>query len=223
MARNINVSAEKLTGFADSISEFSKCIYHDCAELRSCFQKLNDTIDQETSNILHAAVKGIEDILQENQDALNNLETRVRDYARLVDRLKKTAKEDERPAVKNTPKEKMAGTLMGLVMHEHLKATDSEFQTVGGYALNKAKNIADVAVTAVEAVTGVQITPELAHPDKATINRQLDDAIKMIDGQMALNPSNRIIRGPTPIPQEQIDSHTLVIDDPYDPWGKQQK
>ena len=223
MARNINVSVEALTGFADSISEFSESIYHDCAELRSCFQKLNDTVDQETSDILHAAVKGIEVILQENQDALHNLETKVRNYAQLVDQLKKTAKEGHDPAVKNTPKEKMAGALMGLVMHEHLKAADSEFQTVGGYALNKAINMANTAVAAIETVTGVQITPNLAPTDQAAIDGQFDDAVKMIDGQMALDPSNRINREPTPIPQEQIDSHTLVVDDLDNFWGEQQK
>ena len=213
MAININVSVEELTGFADSISEFSKCIYHDCAELTSCFQKLNDTIDQETSDIFCASVKSIETILQENQNVLHDLETKVRNYAQLVDQLKKTAKEGHGPAGKNTPKEKMTGALLGFVMHEHLKAADSEFQTVGGYALNKAIKMADAAVAAIGAVPGVQITPNLAPTDQAAINNQFDDAVKIIDGQMALDPSNRINREPTPIPQEQIDSHTLVIDD----------
>ena len=76
-----------------------------------------------------------------------------------------------------------------------------------------------IFASVVEAISGAAIKPKLVPTDEAYIDGQVDNAIKLIDGQIALKHPQKVIdRSGTSIPQEQIDSHTLVIDDASEPW-----
>lgn len=64
-------------------------------------------------------------------------------------------------------------------------------------------------------------TSQLLPTDETHIDDQVDNAIKLIDGHIALrNPQKVIDRSGTKIRLEQIDAHKLVIDGANEPWKK---
>ena len=214
----IAVSPEQLEAFAGQIEGFKKAVISECEYLQQQADAIRPFVDETTGLALVRPVKEIVGIVTEKEDSLKELINNAYTYAGAVRNIqRKIASEKE---YQNTLKEKTCGLVCSAVMHEHIKAADSEYQTVEGYMIGRAKSIIDGVTTAVEAVTGVALKPQLVSTDEAHIDNQVDNAIKLIDGQIALeNPQKRINRNGN-IPQEQVDSHTLVIDDANEPWKK---
>lgn len=91
MGINVNVSVEELRKFADYVSDFSKYIDGDCAELQSSAASLAATMDEESIASISATVNQIAKILSDQGPALVNLEQKIRNYADFVARLKAAA------------------------------------------------------------------------------------------------------------------------------------
>ena len=218
----IAVSPEQLEAFACQIEGFKKAVISECEYLQHQADAIRPFVDETTGRALARPVKEIAGIVTEKEDSLKELINNAYAYAGAVRNIqRKIAAEKEH---QNTLKEKTCGLVCSAVMHEHIKAADSEFQTVEGYMIGRTKSIIDGVTTAVEAVTGVALKPQLVPTDEAHIDDQVDNAIKLIDGQIALqNPQKVIDRNGTKIPQAQIDSHTLIIDDVTEPWNNSNK
>lgn len=211
----IAVSPEQLEAFARRIEEFKRKIALECDLLQQQADKLRPFVDETTALALVRPIKEIISIVEDNESSLKGLTDNAYAYAGTVRNIQRKIETEHR----NTAKEKACGIACGVIMHEHIKAADSEYQTMGGYMISKTKSIVDGVASVVEAISGVTIKPQLVPTDEAHLDGQMDNAIKLIDGQIALeHPQKRIDRSGTPIPQEQIDSHTLVIDDASEPW-----
>lgn len=216
MAKRINVSIEELIEFADYVKSFSQNILDDCDELKSAFCKIEVTLDDETRGIFATFVRSIETTLSENADKLNEVEQSARQYAGVVKLLQEKMNSDQT----NTAKKVVASGIMGAVMHEHIKATDSEYQTMDAYRRGKGISALKIANTVSEFVGLItnQSTPTL--PDETI--EFLSNANSLQDGEdFAKNPQKRINRSATDIPKDQIESHTLIIDDANEPYEKQ--
>ncbi len=211
MAKRINVSFEELTKLADYIHEFIQNIDCDCTELKLAFNKLHGTLDHETSDAFHLYIKNIENVLLEKKDTLNELESQIRQYAGFVALLNKSVKKNSPTTHKNTPKEKLAGVALSAAMEVHSQAIDSGMETTKGYVLKKA-------VSGAVSVLGNILGADMAYTDEKQVEEMMDNIFGGIDRHLATDHSNRINRSPSPVPQEQIDSHTLIIDDPDNPW-----
>lgn len=218
----IAVSPEQLEAFACQIEEFKKAVISECEYLQQQADAIRPFVDETSGLALVRPVKEIVGIVTEKEDSLKELINNAYAYAGAVRSIqRKIAAEKEH---QNTLKEKTCGLVCSAVMHEHIKAAESEFQTVEGYMIGRTKSIIDGVTTAVEAVTGVALKPQLVPTDEAHIDDQVDNAIKLIDGQIALqNPKKVIDRNGAKIPQAQIDSHTLIIDDVTEPWNNSNK
>ncbi len=208
----IAVSPEQLEAFADKIEKFKKDIMSECEYLQQQADVIKPFVDETTGLALLLPAKEIVGVVAEKEDLLKELINNAYAYAGTVrDIQRKIAAEK---AHQNRLKEKACGTACSVVMYEHIKAMDSEYRTMDGYAISRAKSIIDGVTTAAEAVTGVTLKAQLVPTDEAHIDGQIDDAIKLIDAQIALCTPNKVInRSGTAIPQEQVDSHTLVIGD----------
>lgn len=215
----IAVSPEQLEAFAGQIEGFKKAVMSECEYLQQQADAIRPFVDETIGLALAHLVKEIVSIVTDKEDSLKELIDSAYAYAGVVRNIQRRIEAEK--AHQNTLKEKAGGITCGVVMHEHIKAVDSEYQTVDGYLIGRAKSIIDGVATAVEAVTGVAIKPQLVPTDEEHIDRQVDDAIKLIDSQNALNNPQKVIdRSETTIPQDQIDSHTLVVDDANETWKK---
>ena len=216
MAKQVNVSAEELMKFSEEINSFSKHIEENCAGLNSVFCKVEGMLDSETGGIFASFLEKIQRMVQEKQPTLTDLESRVQQYAGFVTQLGKTLGPDR----KNTPREQVAGWASGMVMRDHIQAADSPYQTVDAYRIAKTKTAVEVVSAAIEKVTGVSLKPALSPVGDAHVNAQFDTALELIDGQIALeHPERKIHRSGTPVPQKQIEQHTLLVNDIDDLWG----
>ena len=208
----IAVSPEQLEAFAGKIEEFKKAITIECESLQQQANALLPFFDETAGFALTRPTKEIVSIVTAIEDSLKELINNAYTYAGAVRNIQRKLEADQ--ANKNTLKEKACGIACGVVMNEHIKAADSEYQTVEGYMIGKTKSIVDGVASVVETISGVTIKPQLVPTDEAHIEGQVDNVIKLVDGQIALKHPQKVIdRSGTPIPQEQIDSHTLVIDD----------
>ena len=88
MSITINVSVDELIRFADDISNFSKYIDGDCAELEASLTQLAATMDDESVAQITYSAKQISKILMDQGPVLDNLEEKVREYAESVRRIK---------------------------------------------------------------------------------------------------------------------------------------
>lgn len=88
---NVHVSVDELKRFADYISNFSKYIDSDCQELRTAVNILASTMDEESIAAISSTVNAITKIITEQEPALNNLQSKVMNYAEFVARLKAAA------------------------------------------------------------------------------------------------------------------------------------
>lgn len=213
----IAVSPEQLIAFACKVKEFKRTIILECESLQQQADAIRPFVDERAGLALVRPVEEIINIVTDKEDSLKEIIYNAYAYAGAVHNIQqKLTAERER---QNALKEKICGIACGAVMHERIKAADSDYQTMNGYTIGKIKSIVDGAATAVEVGTGVAIKPQLAPTDKAHIDGQVDNVIKLIDSQIALKNLNKVIdRSGTPIPQEQIDSHTLVVDHANEPW-----
>lgn len=213
----IAVFPEQLEAFAGQLEGFKKAVISECEHLQQQADAIRSFVDETTGLALARPVKEIVGIVTEKEDSLKELINNAYAYAgavRNIQRMIASKKEHQ-----NTLREKTCGLVCSAVMHEHIKAADSEFQTVDGYMIGKTKSIVDGVASVVEAISGVAIKPRLVTTDEANIDGQVDNAIKLIDVQIALKHPQKVIdRSGTSIPQEQIDSHTLVIDNSSEPW-----
>ncbi len=91
MSVNINVSIDELKRFADYVSNFSKYIDGDCAELQASVAVLAATMDEESVSAISAMVNEITRILTDQGPVLVRLEEKTRNYADFVTRLKAAA------------------------------------------------------------------------------------------------------------------------------------
>lgn len=211
----IAVSPEQLEAFARRIEEFKKIIILECDILQQQADKFRPFVDETTGLALVRPVKEIISIVADNENSLKELSDNAYAYASTVRNIQRKIEAEHR----YTPKEKACGIASGVIMHEHIKAVDSEYQTMDGYMISRTKSIVGNVASVVETISGVSLKPQLVPTDEAHIDGQMDNAIRLIDGQMALrHPHKRIDPSGTPIPQEQIDLNTLVIDDASEPW-----
>lgn len=203
----LNVSPEYLERFSYSIEKFIKHVSNEYGQLQQQTNKLQCLVDEITSTALKQRIQEIDSIIFKQCEKLNVIVGNVNAYA---DRMREILHKVE--LYKSTMKEKVCEMACGVVMHEHVKAVDSQYQTMDGYILNKTKSVINSSVSIVETVTGVSIKPQLVSTDEAHIEGQVDNAIGFIDNQIALNNPQKVIdRSGTPIPQEQIESHTLIV------------
>lgn len=88
---NVNVSVDELKRFADYISNFSKYVDSDCQELKAAVNILASTMDEDSIATIISTVNAITKIITEQEPALNNLQSKVTNYAEFVARLKAAA------------------------------------------------------------------------------------------------------------------------------------
>lgn len=214
----LSVSPDHLEAFAYSVEKFKNRISNEYEQLQKKNQELLRQLDDTTGGIFQPSIQKIGSIISEQCEGLDTLIKNVNVY---TDKVRMVLHKLE--AQRNTVKESACGIAAGVVMHEYIKASDSDYQTMEGYMLGKAGGpITKTLSSAVGAVIGGTHTQQTAPSDDAHIDNQVDNAIKLIDGHIALrDPQKAIDRSGTKIPQAQIDSHTLVISDANSPWKKQ--
>lgn len=209
----IAVSPEQLEAFACKIKGFKKAVISECEYLQQQTDAIRPFVDETTNLALVRPVKEIISIVADSENSLKELTNNAYAYAGTVRNIQRRI--EVKKMHQNTLKEKVGGVAFGVVMQEHIEAVASEYQTMDGYMIGKAKSIIDSVATAVEAVTGTAVKPQFVPTDETHIDGQVGDAINLIDGQIALNNPQKVInRSGTPIPKEQSESHTLIIDAP---------
>ncbi len=206
----IAVSPEQLEAFACKIEEFKRAMMFECEHLQQQADAIRPFVDETTGLAIVRPVKEIIGIVTDKEALLEELSNCAHAYAGTVRNIQRRIAAEK--GQQNTLKEKACGIACGVVMREHIKAVESEYQTTDGYMISKIKPIVDGVATAVEVITGVAIKPQLAPTDETHVDEQVEHAIKLIDGHIALkNPQKVIDRCGPPTPQEQIDSHTLFV------------
>lgn len=213
MARIVNVSIQELQKFADDIKIFSSNISRDCIEIETAFRQVEATLDAETAGAIRSYIQTIEKILEEKSIVLKNLELSIRQYAGFV----KLLKEKSTNQHINTPKEKLCGFVNAMQIRDRIALMDSGYQTESVAKASVIQKRISTAIDLVECITGVNIKP-MAGCDQDYIQSQAQGLGDLIDGQIAVQNPEKVINRNSPPPQEQIASHTLVIDDPNDPW-----
>ena len=126
----------------------------------------------------------------------------------LCDRADAIDKMERQQGHTHTLRENTAGFVAGVIMHNTIKGTDQGYEIAGSSIV---RSVASGMVSVTATLTGVELAPL----DQAQIDNAIDGIVRLADGQAAVKyPEKRIDRSPKPVPQEQIDSHTLVIDPP---------
>ena len=205
----LNVSPEHLAAFAYSTEKFKNRISNEYEQLQQKNKAFQCCIDDVTGDAFKLPIQKIGSVMSKQCEKLDAI---IKDVNAYTDKVRMILHKVE--SQRNTVRENVCGIVAGVVMSEHIKASDSDYQTVEGYMLGKTKGaIIKVGSSVVEAVTGGAHTSQLVPTDETHIDDQMDNAIKLIDGHIALrNPQKVIDRSGTKISQEQIDSHILVID-----------
>lgn len=213
----LNVSPEHLEAFAYSVEKFKNCVFKEYELLQQKGQEFQCRIDDVSGAGVKLPIQKVGVIISKQCEALDAIIRDVNSYTDKVRRILHKLEEQN-----NTVKETVCGVTTGLVMHEYIKASDSDYQTMEGYMLRKTKGaIVKVGESVAEVVTGGAYTSKLVPTDETHIDDQVDNAIKLIDGYIALHKPQKVIdRSETKIPQEQINSHTLVVNDVNDTWKK---
>ena len=213
----LNVSPEHLAAFSYSAEKFKNRISNEYEQLQQKNKEFKCCIDDVTGDAFKLPIQKIGSVISKQCEELDTI---IKDVNAYTDKVRMILHKVE--AQRNTVKENVCGMAVGVVMHEHIKASDSDYQTMEGYMLGKTKGaIIKVGSSVIEAVTGGAHTSQLVPNDETHLDDQVDNAIKLIDGHIALrNPQKVIDRSGTKIPQEQMDAHKLVIDGANGPWKK---
>lgn len=209
----LNVSPEHLAAFAYSTEKFKNRISNEYEQLQQNSKEFQCRIDDVTGDAFKLPIQKIGSIISKQCEELDTI---IKDVNAYTDKIRMILHKME--LHKNILKEKVCATVCATVIHKYIRVSDSEYQTVDGYLIDKAhmiKSIADLACETIKALSGSEVTPSFS------IDDLVNDIIKSIDGHLAIKPlTKKIDRSGTKIPQAQIDSHILVIDDVNEPWKK---
>ena len=211
----IAVSPEELNAFGQSVENFKNGILLECENLQQQTKAISDCVDDATALALMRPVQEVARIISDKDEALKSLAENAYAYAGKVRLIQQRIEQEK--GNKSTLREKAAGVTVGAIMYNNVAAAGSDYDTMAGRRIATVKTVADVTSavgTVGKIIAGASITPNVPLDDAANV------AIQFIDSVIgSSNYDARIDRSATPIPQEQIDSHMLVIDDPSDPWG----
>lgn len=184
----IQTSPKELEQFSACLSEFSCGVSSDCDELQRAFEKLSDTLDEESKQIFADLIRDIREIVAEQEEELKNLTDKVHKYSDFLTTLKKT----------------LVGAALGVEMKEALNASKHGYETTHGYRVSKLVGRTGKALAQVNQLDA------LAESQLESIT---DGIGTMYDVQYAVrHPEKRIDFSASEVTQEQIDAHTLVID-----------
>lgn len=228
----IAVSPEQLEAFAGRIEGFKKAVISECEYLQHQADAIRPFVDETTGRALARPVKEIAGIVTEKEDSLKELINNAYAYAGAVRNIRRkiaaekehhnTLKEKSSDQHINTPKEKLCGFVNAMQIRDRIASMDSGYQTKSVAKASVIHKRLSTAIDVVEFITGTNIKP-LAGCDEDNLESQGRAIGNFLDGQIALNnPQKRIDRSVT-VPQEQIDSHTLIIDDVTEPWNNSNK
>lgn len=202
----VAVSPKQLDAFGQSVEAFKKSILLECENLQQQTKAISGCVDDATALVLARPVQEIARIISDKDEALKCLAENAYAYAGKVRLIQQRIEQEK--GNKNTLRETAVGVAAGAIMHQRISEMDQGYQTAGASTL---KTVASGAVSAISHLSGVELQAD-------EIDNAMDSLVRLADGQAMINhPERRIDRSATPIPQEQIDSHTLVIDDPNNP------
>lgn len=202
----VAVSPEQLNAFGHSVEAFKKNVLLECENLQQQTQAISDCVDDATALALMRPVQEVARIISDNDEVLKSLAENAYAYAGKVRLIQQRIEQEK--GNKNTLRETAAGVAAGAIMRQRISEMDQGYQTAGA---STVKTIASGVVSAISHLSGVELEAD-------EIDNAMDSLVRFADGQAMINhPERRIDRSATKIPQEQIDSHTLVIDDPDNP------
>jgi len=209
VAEFINTSPESLRTVAQSVSGYART---QTEVIDGCYRLLS----AEAGDIQTA---GFRDGLQEVCSMLSRMRECQEEIDRFSGILRQKAEELEalRSIGAGAPsgssfRTKVAGTVAGAVLRTHVNAAGSDRKSVAGYVMDTAKKVVDAVGSVADVLSGASPAPQ--GPGTQAVDGQVELGIGLIDGHFAGKPGQSINREPTPVPQEQIDSHTLIVPDP---------
>lgn len=204
----IAVSPEELNAFGQSVDKFKNGVLLECENLQQQTKAISECVDNATVFVLTRPIQEVTRIISDKEEALKKLAENAYAYAGKLRLIQQRIEQEK--GNKSTLREKAAGVATGALMQQRIREVDQGYQTAGASSL---KTAASGMVSAISHLSGVKL-------DASEIDNAMDSLVRFADGQAAIKyPEKRIDRSATKIPQEQLDSHTLVINDPSDPWG----
>lgn len=199
-----------LSHFRQFLEGFSKKICWDCDNMITEAQKLRQSTDEDSFRTVENSVNKIKNIIWERESQIRMLVNCVNDYIADVRKIQSIVQDASNDAYayagtvrniqrmsewkkehKNTPKEKAVATIG--VLAANLETVRDGIQ------------VFDAVLEGVDLATGW-------FPNKPPMEPIINVLDTIIDNDTSRSYCN------TSVSQEQIDSHTLVIDDASEPW-----
>ena len=90
MAKQLDVSLKEVRAYEAQINCFRDNLEYECAALLRAFQKVNETLDRETSEAFWPCIDSIQKTVAESKKVLDQLEARVRKCAIVVEKMERS-------------------------------------------------------------------------------------------------------------------------------------
>lgn len=95
MAKQLDVSLKEIRAYEAQIDCFRDNLEYECTLLMKAFQKLDNTLDRETSEAFWPCIESIRKTIFESSKVLDQLEARVRKCALIVEKVERSTLPEE--------------------------------------------------------------------------------------------------------------------------------
>ena len=229
--------------FADSANRFAAEVTGTCDELMAELKQLQTCLDEVLFEGINRGTLQIKQTVEDHRGQFGMVAQRASAYAQYVSNIEKklaqsaggtgtsassgsvssgiTASAGSSSSGSKAPS-KLRMTLCGAVcavqMRTSLKQSFSTYESRAGYwagkcvgAVKLMQGISDIR----SILSGNHLTP--SGMDESDGWSAVNTMVNSFDMKMAANPKQRIQHYQSTVPQSQIQSHTLVVNDPNDP------